>query len=98
MSGSYDLGEKIAVDGEFKRESDGELIDPTTVKFDVKKPDGVTTAYVYGTDAELVKDAVGQYHAELDLDQSGNWHYRMYSEGTGQTAAEDDLFVRQSLV
>ena len=98
MPDSYDKGDLIEVEGQFKRVSDGELFDPTTVKFAFKKPGAATVTYEHGVDAELTKDSVGVYQVELDLDTSGNWHYRMYAEGTGQTAAEGSVHVRDSNV
>lgn len=95
MPNSYDKGDLVRIDGTFKNASTEAELDPTTVKFTFKKPDGTTTTYVFGTNAELVQDDTGEYHVDLDLDQAGRWYYRMFSEGTGQTAAEGSLHVRE---
>lgn len=67
--------------------------DPTTVTFRHRKPDGTVTAWVYGTDSQVVKDAVGKYHADLALNQEGVWTYRWEGTGAAEVAGEDALRV-----
>lgn len=74
----------------------GNAIDPAAVFFQVKNPSGEVTLYEYGTDAEVVKTAVGVYHVDVDADQSGTWHYRFHSTGSGQAAAEGSFVVSPS--
>lgn len=66
------------------------LSDPATLSFAFEKPDGTVTTYIYGTDAELVKDAIGKYHVEVTLDQSGQWLWRQ--ESTGVVTASQGRF------
>lgn len=70
-------------------DADGNYLDPTVVKFRFKSPDGTTTTYTHGVDAELVRDDTGRYHVDVDVDAAGVWWYRFYSTGTGQAAGED---------
>jgi hypothetical protein len=65
--------------------------DPTTVTFKAKDPSGNVTTYVHGTDAQLVKDATGVFHADVITDEEGEWNFRF--EGTGVcTAVEEQAF------
>ena len=91
---TYDLGDLVKVSATFTDADTGLAADPTTVKLSVKDPAGIVTPYVYLTDAEIVRDGVGLYHANLDVDQSGKWYARWFSEGTGQAAEETRFQVR----
>lgn len=89
---NYAEGKLVRLTGTFSN-SAGTAIDPDVVKVVVQDPAGTTTTYVYGTDAEVVKDSVGTYHIDVDTtDSAGIWYYRWYSTGTGQTATTDDYF------
>ena len=61
-------------------------IDPTVVKLTVRHGDGTTATYVYGTDAIVVKDSTGVYHADVELTVVGAFAYRWWSTGTGQAS------------
>ena len=85
----YKQGQKVRCSVDFK--VNGVLTDPTTVTCKVKDPSGTVTTYVYGTDAALVKDAVGQYHVDVITDEKAEWNFRF--EGTGTcTAVEEQAF------
>jgi hypothetical protein len=71
--------------------SAGAAIDPTAVKVTVRTPAKVSTTYVYGTDAALVKDSAGNYHLDIDASLSGFYYTYWFSTGTGQ-AAEESFF------
>lgn len=64
--------------------------DPTGVVLTVWKPDDAdaspSISYVHGTDAQLVKDSVGNYHADIDADTAGTWSYHFQGTGTGKAA------------
>jgi len=88
----YEKGDLVRCSAAFT-DADGNYLDPTAVLFRFKKPDGTTTTYTYGADAELVKDAVGRYHVDVDADAEGVWAYRFESTGTGQAAGEEAFTV-----
>jgi len=92
---TYDKGDLVRVTGTFTNAA-GTAIDPTVVKFQFITPAGVTTAYTYGTDAEVVKSATGIYYVDIDASQTGIYYYRLYSTGTGQAAAEGNFSVDTS--
>jgi len=99
MTNIYDIGKLVRITGTFTRGitdgggTAGDAIDPDVVNLDIKPPDGITATYVYGTDAEFVRDSTGVYHIDLSLDIAGPWAYRMYSTGTGKTATQSILKV-----
>ena len=71
----------------------GTDVDPTTVTFRVKNPAGATTVYVHGINGQLVKDAVGAYHADVDASLEGDWHYRWEGSGANQAAGEGQFLI-----
>lgn len=70
--------------------------DPTTVTCVIKSPDGTETEYVYGTDAELVRDGVGVYHLDLVADQNKRWYYRYAGTGVCEAVEEGSFLVRSA--
>lgn len=81
MANIYDFGDEVRFSGTIV-DSDGSEVDPTTVKVDIKNPNGTVTTYTYGVDAALIRDDAGDYHIDQVLNISGRWFYRFYSEGT----------------
>ena len=70
----------------------GTLTDPTTVSLRWRVAGGLETTWVYGTDAEVVKDSVGVYHADIPVIAAGLHYFRW--KGTGAvTAAEEGTFT-----
>ena len=90
----YHVGTLVRVSVTFK--VSGTATDPTTVTVKVKKPNGAKLSYVYGTDPEVVKDATGEYHADVLTTVTGHYHYRWEGTGTAHVAggkvfyAQDD--------
>jgi len=91
----YDVGDLIEVSAIFTNVA-GDAIDPSVVIFAFKDPAGAKTTYTYGTNNELVKDSVGNYHVNVSVDSAGTWYYRWSSTGEGQAAEEDQFVVRAS--
>jgi hypothetical protein len=73
-------------------------VDPSTVTFKAYSPSGIVTTYVYATDAELIRANTGDYYVEFVPDESGRWHYRWSSTGTGTATALEGTFVVQSSI
>lgn len=92
---SYSVGDLIAIDGVWT-DSNSAATDPAVVRCQYKDPSGNVTTLTYPTDAALVRDGVGVYHADIDADEAGTWHYRFYSTGTGQGANEESFHVKPS--
>lgn len=76
----------------------GTLADPGALRLKVKPPTSELQTFVYGTDAALVKDAVGKYHVDLTLNASGAWAYRWECDAPNAGAIEGALQVRKSAV
>lgn len=93
----YDVGDVVRLDATFT-DIDDEPVDPTTVTFRIREPDGALTAYVYGTDPEVVRSAAGVYHVEWSVTLPGLHRWRFESTGTGQAAEESRFDARASKV
>jgi hypothetical protein len=75
-------------------DEDGDLTDPTTIKFKSYDPCGEEVTYTYGTDDELQKESTGKYTMDLTPDKAGRWRYRW--ETTGETLVREDSFIVQA--
>ena len=91
---TYDVGDAIRLSAVFYDE-DGAAVDPTTVTLKVKDLVPATTSYVYLTDAEVIKDRVGHYHADLVITGAGDgyWHFRWEGTGAAVAAVEEKFKV-----
>jgi len=91
LPSTYDKGDLLRVGAAFTNQA-GAAVDPTTVTFKTRQ-NQITTSYVYGTAPNVIKDSVGNYHADIDLSATGIWYIRAESTGTGQAAAEAQITV-----
>ena len=87
---TYDIGDVAVLKGAWKDET-GVYADPTYVTFSANFPDGSTVAYVYGTDLEVVKDDMGQYHVNLPVLIPGFYQYHFSSQNPDGTVDESLL-------
>ena len=76
-------------------DSNGDAVDPTTVTFETYSPCRTTSTYVYGTDSEVGKSAVGNYYADIEPGEPGRWHYRWKTTGSGTTIRKQGTFIIQ---
>ena len=76
----------------------GTNTDPTVITFRRRDPNGVIQAYVYGTDVELVRTAVGLYRIDLALSVTGEYWYRWEGTGSAAGVSEDRVLILKSLV
>lgn len=93
----YDIGDKVRSSIVFANSS-GTSTDPTVVTFAWRIADGTTTTFLYGTDAELVKDDTGDYHVDLTLATAGVYYIRWLGTGTVAAADEDSWVVIPSRI
>ena len=85
---AYDLGDTRRLSAAFTVAGNSPpATDPTTLTFKMREPDGTVTTYVYVTDAEVVRDSLGNFHVDWLLAQVGRHTYRWVDTGT---AAEAD--------
>jgi hypothetical protein len=90
----YQKGDLIRISGVFKDLAGG-LVDPGTVALKVSKPSGAVLAYTFAL-GTVIKDSVGNYHRDENIDEAGSWRYRWESTGTGQAAEEGQFVVEPS--
>jgi hypothetical protein len=90
----YDVGDSAKVTAVFTDPDTGEALDPDVVKLSVLTPGNSLTTYTYGSDAQVVKDSTGHFHALIDANAAGTWYYRWFSTGTGQAAEEKSFEVK----
>lgn len=98
MANEYDVGDLIRCSGAFTNISNV-AVDPDNVHFKVRDPSLNTTSYQYGVDAEVVRDSVGNYHVDVDVDEAGYWWFRFYGlagDGSNQGAEEQVFKVAPS--
>ncbi len=77
-------------------DSDGAAVDPSMVTFSTCSPCGTQVSYVYGTDSEVGKSAVGNYYADIVPDESGRWFFRWKTTGTGTALVDEGNFIVQA--
>ena len=91
----YDLGDLIRCSVTFQTAA-GTVNDPGVITCKIKPPVGDIEIYVYGTDAELIKDSTGIYHLDVLTTASGRWRYRFEGSVSGQAASEHESVVQPS--
>ena len=94
---TYVIGTKVRLSAGFTDSADAAQ-DPGGVQFKMRSPDGTVTSYVYGTDAQLVKDSTGNYHVDWLIASAGRHHYRFAGITSGQAAAEGEFRAQPSKV
>ncbi len=67
-------------------------LDPTTVTCVVRGPDGESTTYTYGTDAELIRVDQGRYRCDIGLMQRGSYRWTW----TGATSTRAVVFYGEA--
>ena len=91
---TYDIGDKRTLSANFQTGAPLADTDPTTLTFKMKEPDGTVTTYVFGTDAELVKDDTGDYHADWTIAKAGRHRWRFIATGGAHGEEPGDFDVR----
>ena len=92
MSGTYDVGDLVRMDGAFTDSTGGPIV-PTGVRFLVKNSSGTVTAYTTGTTPTVVADSTTEFHLDITADLAGKWYYRCESStGANGQAAEESWF------
>jgi len=92
---SIQIGDVVRCSGTFRDSADA-LVNPTTVTFKLKDPNGVVTTYVYGTNAEVLRPSTGLYVVDVEPTMAGTYKFRFSSTGTGKAAGESSFTVDES--
>jgi hypothetical protein len=89
MANIYDQGSTVALQSSppFTNALTSALIDPSTVKLVITKPDGTVLRYTYGVDAQVTRLSVGLYQCLVVADVAGTWQYHWYAPSSTITAA-----------
>lgn len=96
MANTYDKGDLVRCTATFTNAA-GAAVDPTTIVFRFKRPDGVVVSYTHGVDDELVKEEeTGIYHVDVDPAVHGEWDYRFEGTGAVKAAGELRFTIRRS--
>lgn len=91
----HDFGDLVVQRGTFT-DKDGVITDPSEVKGSYLKPDG-TEVILTEPDPNLIKIGIGIYDLQIDVDLNvtGRWSWRIFAEGTLQSADEGHFEVLQ---
>lgn len=92
---NYIVGQSARITALFT-DFNGAPADPSTISVKIKDPAGTETVHVYGSDVNVVKDAVGTYHYVLPLTLAGAYYARWVGSGTVVAASEELLRVLPS--
>ena len=71
----------------------GAASDPAGLAVKLRTPAGAISTKTYGADAEVVRDAAGAYHLDVDAAAEGDWHYRWEGSGSNRGAGEGQFRV-----
>lgn len=97
MSDTYIPGE-VARISLTATDNAGAVADPGALRLKVKPPANPLATYTFGAGAEIVKDAVGRYHADILLAAAGLWAYRWELDAPNAGAIEGSITVQKSKV
>lgn len=92
----YTLGMPVTLTETFT-DADNAPVDPDTVLFKIKDPDGTTTTYDYAdSPASITSASTGDYQIVIVPTLQGRYFYRWESTGDGQAASEGEFLVADS--
>lgn len=89
---TYEINKTIHIAEAFLNTSSA-AADPTTVVFKYRARGGTIVSYAYSTDAQLVRDSLGNYHVDLSLTVPGLWEYEFLGTGTVAQATNGSFLV-----
>ena len=98
---AYDTGDLVELRATIK-DKNGSLVDPSSVKFKIKKPSGTKLTYAYGTDEIVERESLGVYIVNVTIDEAHSttriWKWRVETTGAGTGAENEKFQVRPSEV
>jgi hypothetical protein len=92
---TFDIGDLVTLSIGFAHADTGDPGDPDAVTLEVRPRGHATAVYIYGDGDTIVRDATGEYHADIDVDSPGVWSYRWSGTGALQGAEEASFYVRR---
>lgn len=97
MSDNYIPGEVTRISVSVIGEA-GVAADPGGLRLKIKPPTGAVATFAFGVGTEIVKDAVGRYHADIQLTAAGMWAWRWELDAPNTGAVEGVITVLKSRV
>jgi hypothetical protein len=94
---AYDIGDLRRIPVAFT-DIAGAPADPTSVTFKITEPDGTTTSYLYLTDAELVRDSLGNFHVDWPFVKPGRHAVEWAGSGLVQAVGITEIWARRRQV
>lgn len=99
---TYQLGDTVTVSALF-RDTASALTDSVRPVFIIRNPAGATAQYIYGTDANVVKAAVGSYYATAFIptgsaSAAGRWTYWFGSDSALKQASQGFFVVEKNAI
>lgn len=92
----FTWGSLVRLTAEFT-DADDAAIDPDTVRVRWQSPDLSFALRVYLTDTDVIRDAAGKYHCDVDASDPGEWQFRWEGTGAGQAAEQGKFTVAASV-
>jgi hypothetical protein len=96
MTLSYNIGDAPRLAVAFTNYADV-AADPTAIVFTCLEPDGVEVVFTHGTDAELVKDSVGNYHVDYTITKQGRHNFKFVGTGAVVSTQQSDFYARRTI-
>ncbi len=95
---TYDIGNKIRVTGAFTDPLDNdEPVDPSSVYFSVRTPEGVVTTFEYSVDSDITKSDTGVYYIHVPLSMAGYWYVRWWGlDSNGKATVAEEVQIQCS--
>ena len=82
---------------EFRVPGTGVLVDPTTVTFNIKRPDtGALTTYTYPPVGVIIRDSTGHYRANHTCNFPGEWPHQWTGAGAYIGANEKYVCIMET--
>ena len=76
------------------RDSEDRLTDPTELKLFIQPPEeGTEIRREYPPSGDIVREDIGLYSSELELDEDGLWSFRWETKGVVQVSEEGTIYV-----
>ncbi len=93
---TYDIGNQIRVIGAFTDPlNNDEPVDPSSVYFSVRTPEGVVTVFEYGVDSDITKSDIGVYYMHVPLSLIGSWYVRWWGlDSNGKEKVAEEVQIR----
>lgn len=84
------------------RDKGGNLVDPSSVKFKIKKPSGTKLTFTYGLDTVVQRESLGVYIMNIVIDEAHSetkiWKWRVETTGLGAGGENGEFQARPSEV